>query len=316
MTLKSKGLDALFGSRHGILFCTHLEPSRWWSCAGAGHHTANGAGESGGRPRELLIGAEILRARGEGDGAEYQANSESAFFAELQAMMAKTATRDAPAGMATILVVDDQAATLKVARILLESFGYEVLAAANGQEAMILFRRHQQQIRLLLTDVVMPDITGPQLAERLRRINPDMRVIYMSGYPAEELRGPGVLFLAKPFNPAGLSKAVREALDVDEESRHRRPQVLAQKLERALAVDRVRAVEELDLRCGRACPVRVVEPADLGVLVGHPFVGRHAVAMPALHHERTRRHQLRQLGVVARRCARSNSSMSYSRVNM
>src|SRR6266567_1221211 len=130
MTLKSKGLDALFGSRHGILFCTHLEPSRWWS----------------GR---------------------------------------------------------------KVARILLESFGYDVLAAANGQEAMILFRRHQQQIRLLLTDVVMPDITGPQLAERLLRINPDLRVIYMSGYPAEELRGPGMHFLAKPFNPAGLSKVVR-----------------------------------------------------------------------------------------------------------
>ena len=211
MTLKSKGLDALFGSRHGILFCTHLEPSRWWSSLELATH-CDTAPEKLAGDLAVLIGAEILCARGEGDGAEYRANSESAFFAELQAMMAKTATRDAPAGIATILVVDDQAATLKVARILLESFGYEVLAAANGQEAMILFRRHQQQIRLLLTDVVMPDITGPQLAERLLRINPDIRVIYMSGYPAEERRGPGVTFLAKPFNPAGLSKAVREAL--------------------------------------------------------------------------------------------------------
>jgi len=211
MTLKSKGLDALFGSRHGILFCTHLEPSRWWSSRELAAHCDTVPEKLAG-DLARLISAEILRTRGDGDGAEYQANSECVFFAELQAMMSKTATRDAPAGMATILVVDDQAATLKVARILLESFGYEVLAAANGQEAMILFRRHQQQIRLLLTDVVMPDITGPQLAERLLRINPDIRVIYMSGYPAEERRGPGVTFLAKPFNPAGLSKAVREAL--------------------------------------------------------------------------------------------------------
>ncbi len=67
-------------------------------------------------------------------------------------------------------MVDDQAATLKVARILLESFGYDVMAAASAQEALILFRQHQQSIRLLLTDVVMPDIAGPQLAERLLRI--------------------------------------------------------------------------------------------------------------------------------------------------
>jgi two-component system cell cycle sensor histidine kinase/response regulator CckA len=213
MTLKSKGLDALFGSRHGILFCTHLEPSRWWTRLELATHCGT-APEHLAEDLVLLSAGEILSARGEGDEAEYQANPACAFFAELQAMMAKAATRDEPAGLATILVVDDQPATLKVARILLESFGYAVLAAGNGQEAMILFRRHQEQIRLLLTDVVMPDITGPQLAERLLRMNPDLRVIYMSGYPhEEELHGVGVLFLAKPFNPAGLSKAVREALD-------------------------------------------------------------------------------------------------------
>jgi CheY-like chemotaxis protein len=213
MTLKSKGLDALFGSRHGILFCTHLEPERWFTRVELATHCETAA-ESLTEDLTVLIAGEILCVRGEGDGVEYRANAECAFFADLQAMMAKAATREAPAGLATILVVDDQAATLKVARILLESFGYAVLAAANGQEAMILFRRHQQQIRLLLTDVVMPDISGPQLAERLLRINPDLRVIYMSGYPhEEELHGTGVVFLAKPFNPAGLSKAVREALD-------------------------------------------------------------------------------------------------------
>jgi CheY-like chemotaxis protein len=212
MTRKIKGLDALFGPRHGILFSTFSEPTRWWA-----------RGELAGKCESLesadkelagLCAAEALRTRDNGNGAEYQANSDFPFFAEVQAMMAKAATPDTPGGSETILVVDDQPATLKVARILLESFGYEVLAAGNGQEAMIVYRQNQHRIELLLTDVAMPDITGPQLAERLRRIDPRLRVIYMSGYPNDELRkGDSVMFLAKPFNPAGLSKAVREALD-------------------------------------------------------------------------------------------------------
>ncbi len=214
MTRKTKGLDALFGPRHGILFCTYSEPTRWWALreiAGQCHTTENVGDELA-----ALCAGEVLRSRDNGGGPEYQANSDCPFFAEIQSMMAKAATRDTPVGFETILVVDDQPATLKVARILLESFGYEVLAAGNGQEAMIVFRQHQQRIRLLLTDVAMPDITGPQLADRLRRINPRLRVIYMSGYPNEELRSSrDVLFLAKPFNPAGLSKAVREALDAE-----------------------------------------------------------------------------------------------------
>ena len=214
MTRKTKGLDALFGPRQGILFCTYSEPERWWAhreLAGQCHPTESLAGELA-----ALCAGEVLRTRGNGDGAEYQANSDCPFFAEIQSMMAKAATLDTPVGFETILVVDDQPATLKVARILLESFGYEVLAAGNAQEAIIVYRQHQQRIRLLLTDVAMPDITGPQLAERLRRINPKLRVIYMSGYPNDELRSnKSVIFLAKPFNPAGLSKAVREALDAE-----------------------------------------------------------------------------------------------------
>jgi CheY-like chemotaxis protein len=209
MTRKAKGLEALFGPRQAILFCTYLEPSRWWTLSElAGQCPAvQGLADQ----LAVLCAGDVLRTRG--DGAEYQANSDGPFFAEIQAMMAKAATRDTRVGLETILVVDDQPATLQVARILLESFGYEVLSAGNGQEAMIVYRQHQERIRLLLTDVVMPDITGPQLAQRLLRINPKLRVIYMSGYPQEELRGEGVIFLAKPFNPAGLSKAVREALD-------------------------------------------------------------------------------------------------------
>ena len=211
MTTESKGLDALFGPRHGILFCTYREPSRWWSLRELEERcqTTQALAEE----LAVLCAGEVLRTLGNGDGAVYQANPEFPFFAELQAIMGKAAAREAPAALETILVVDDQPATLKVARILLESFGYRVLAAANAEEAMTIYRQHQQQIRLVLSDVVMPDITGPQLVERLRRMNPDLRVIYMSGYPNEELRGRGVVFLAKPFNPAGLSNAVREALD-------------------------------------------------------------------------------------------------------
>jgi CheY-like chemotaxis protein len=212
MTRKSKALSALFGGRHGILFCTHLEPSRWWSGKDL-------AGQSGVSVEALtddlavLTLGEILIRRDAGGLAEYRANPQCPFFADLQAMMAKSVSRDSSRGEETILVVDDQPATLKVARILLESFGYRVLPAGNAQEAMILFREHQEQILLMLTDVVMPEITGPQLAERLLRIKPTLRVIYMSGYPNDELRDRGAAFLSKPFNPAGLSRAVREALD-------------------------------------------------------------------------------------------------------
>jgi len=214
MTRKSKALAALFGARHSILFCTHLEPARWWTgkelareCKTALDNLADDLA--------VLSHGEILLVRKAGERAEYQANPQCPFFAEIQAMMAKAAARDTAAGAETILVVDDQPATLKVAQILLESFGYKVLSAANAQEALILFRQNQERIRVVLTDVVMPDVNGPQLAERLLRIKPELKIIYMSGYPNDELQDQGVTFLSKPFNPAGLSKAVREALDAD-----------------------------------------------------------------------------------------------------
>ena len=214
MTRISKALDALFGSSHEILFATHLEPARWFSRAELASHFDTPPASLAGNLLQLVSG-EVLRARGEGNAAEFQANPDCPFFAEIQAMMAKAASREHTSGSETILVVDDQPATLKVAQILLESFGYSVLAAESAQEALILFRQSKQQIRLIVTDVVMPDITGPQLVERLLGINPDLRVIYMSGYGNEELRQKGVAYLSKPFNPAGLAKTVREILDAD-----------------------------------------------------------------------------------------------------
>ena len=212
MNRKSKALDALFGGRQALLFAVYLEPSRWWSYEELARETHP---HGGGLRRDLeeLSAAGIFRCRGDGDAAQYQANAECPFFAEIQAIFAKALSRRARPVPETILLVDDQEATLKVARILLENFGYKVLAADSGQQAIILFRQHQNEIRLLLTDVLMPDISGPQLAERLRAIKPELKLIYMSGYATEAERHPGVPFLAKPFNPAGLAKTVREVLD-------------------------------------------------------------------------------------------------------
>ena len=212
MTRITRALDALFGHRHEILFATHLEPGRWWTreaLAGQCEIPARTLADD----LAKLVLAEILRIRGTGAKAEFQANPDCPFFAEIQAMVAKAASRENASGSETILVVDDQPATLKVAQILLESFGYAVVAAESAQQALILFRQNQERIRLVLTDVVMPDISGPQLVERLLRISPGLRVIYMSGYANEELRQQGAAFLSKPFNPAGLAKTVREMLD-------------------------------------------------------------------------------------------------------
>lgn len=208
----SKALESLFGESHEILFVTHLEPSRWWPRDELARQCKVPDGNLGDHLMRLVLG-EVLRTRGEGAAVEFQANSDCPFFAEIQAMMAKAASRENASGSETILVVDDQPATLKVAQILLESFGYAVIAAESAQEALILFRQNQQTIRLLLTDVVMPDIGGPQLAERLLRMSPGLRVIYMSGYSNDELRKRGAAFLNKPFNPASLAKLVRETLD-------------------------------------------------------------------------------------------------------
>src|SRR5260370_2477458 len=167
----AKALDALFGDRHEILFATQVEPGRWWSRKELARQCEWMAERLADDLMKLLFG-EILRGRGNGATAEVQANPDCPFFADIQAMMAKAASRENASGSETILVVDDQPATLKVAQILLESFGYTVIAAESAQEALILFRQNQQRIRLLLTDAVMPDISGPQLVERLLQLSP------------------------------------------------------------------------------------------------------------------------------------------------
>jgi two-component system, cell cycle sensor histidine kinase and response regulator CckA len=121
-------------------------------------------------------------------------------------------------GTETVLLVEDEAAVRSLLRDILESNGYVVLEASRAAEALEASRQHGGPIQLLLTDVVMPDISGRKLADRLQTSRPEAKVLYMSGYTdtaivQHGLLEPGVAFLQKPFTPEALSRKVREVLD-------------------------------------------------------------------------------------------------------
>lgn len=116
-----------------------------------------------------------------------------------------------------VLLVDDEPGVRRYARRVLEMVGYEVVAAAGGGEAVALARAAGRGVALLLTDVRMPDLTGRQVAERVRASLPAVPVVYMSGLPTDALPGHGidrraVLLLPKPFTPGELTRTVRVVL--------------------------------------------------------------------------------------------------------
>ncbi len=117
----------------------------------------------------------------------------------------------------TVLVVEDDASVRQVAARILRSRGYTVLEARHAGEARALCAEHGQAVDLLLTDIIMPDCTGPQLARELTLEYPNLRVLYMSGYPggAAKRAGalePGTPYVEKPFSPALLLDTVRRTL--------------------------------------------------------------------------------------------------------
>ena len=121
-------------------------------------------------------------------------------------------------GRETVLVVEDEASVLRVACAMLKAKGYTIFAAATPAEALRLASEHADTITLLLTDVVMPDMNGQELATRLRAEIPSLRCIFMSGYPAEVmtrngLLGDGVHMIPKPFSAHDLLSKVRQVLD-------------------------------------------------------------------------------------------------------
>jgi len=123
-------------------------------------------------------------------------------------------------GSETVLVVEDEAALRALVRGLLEANGYTVLEARNGEDALSVCEQHKGPIHLLLTDVVMPQMSGPELVEHLAPFHREMRVIYMSGYTDDAIVHHGVLgagktYLQKPFTPEALARKLREVLDAD-----------------------------------------------------------------------------------------------------
>jgi two-component system cell cycle sensor histidine kinase/response regulator CckA len=120
-------------------------------------------------------------------------------------------------GHETILLVEDEEAVRSFAARALKLRGYQVLEAAGGEEALELVRRHAGDIQLLITDVVMPNMDGPTLARAVRRLRPEVAVVFMSGYAEEAFRrndeNAAVLhFLPKPFGLKQLAAKVKDVL--------------------------------------------------------------------------------------------------------
>lgn len=121
-------------------------------------------------------------------------------------------------GSETILFVEDDDSLRQLSQSVLEKKGYKVLMAEDGEDALRISKRHDGSIDLLVTDVIMPEINGKEVAERLQPLFPHMKVIFMSGYTDEVIAHHGILdsdlnFLEKPFAPEELIQKVREILD-------------------------------------------------------------------------------------------------------
>jgi two-component system cell cycle sensor histidine kinase/response regulator CckA len=128
------------------------------------------------------------------------------------------ADEEALRGQETVLLVEDEDVVRNLSKEILETYGYSVLVAANGREGLRIGKEFQGQIDLVITDVIMPLMSGREMAEGLNTIRPDTRVLFMSGFTDDAIVHHGVLdenvfFIQKPFSPEGLAGKAREVLD-------------------------------------------------------------------------------------------------------
>jgi CheY-like chemotaxis protein len=131
---------------------------------------------------------------------------------------AVASAEDGFTGTGTLLVVDDEPLVRSVARVLLESAGFDVVEAANGLEAVELYRARAAEIRAVLLDVTMPGLGGVEALKRIREVDPRARVILSSGYDERDTiaqldRDQGVEFLQKPYRARTLLKKLRTVLE-------------------------------------------------------------------------------------------------------
>jgi two-component system cell cycle sensor histidine kinase/response regulator CckA len=126
-------------------------------------------------------------------------------------------------GRETVLLVEDEAGVRTLARQVLQQHGYDVLEASNGRDALHLSEEYSRPIHLLATDTVMPQMSGRELADRLAKLRPEMKVLFVSGYMDDAvlrhgLRHADAPFLQKPYTPQALAQKVREVLDYQPEA--------------------------------------------------------------------------------------------------
>lgn len=121
-------------------------------------------------------------------------------------------------GMETVLLAEDDQQVRNLTKAILERYGYKVLVAGSGQEALSIVINHEGPIQLLITDVIMPDMNGKELYQKISKDYPEIKVLYMSGYTDNVIAhhggiDPGVNFIEKPFNVKTLAAKVRQVLE-------------------------------------------------------------------------------------------------------
>ncbi len=132
----------------------------------------------------------------------------------------RPAVADSARGSETILVVEDEESVRGLAVLVLTRLGYQVIQAENGREALDLIRENADRIQLVMTDVVMPQMGGPELAEQIIEQYPKINVVFISGYTDQEnisrkIMGKEIDFIQKPFSTQRLAGKIREILDRD-----------------------------------------------------------------------------------------------------
>jgi CheY-like chemotaxis protein len=121
-------------------------------------------------------------------------------------------------GTETILLVEDEAAVRELASLTLQMKGYHLLVAEDGEQGLRLWQQHRDEIDLIVTDVVMPHLSGRELVKRTLPEKPELRVLFLSGYTDEAVGHPAIpdsnlSFMSKPFTPSSLAAKVRDVLD-------------------------------------------------------------------------------------------------------